>query len=1113
MKKQFNRMRQLASQTVGRAEKTEVLSEDLLQVEKRLDQVKAVSHSTHKKLLACLQGQVQGDYEKRIRKLPQSALSQCLIEGAATLGDDSLLGKMLELCGDAENRLAVELTVHEMQVEREVLEPLFNLAEVEIPNIQKQRKHLAKLVLDMDSARARWQQATKSGAPGTNLQTLAAKADSLREEMEEAINKVEMCKDQLATDLYNFMAKEGEYAKFFAALIEAQAEYHRKSLSALEKILPALKIQQDKWTEKPSFGVALEEHLQVSGREIAFPIECCVTMLLESGMQEEGLFRIAPAASRLKKLKAALDCGAVETQEYASDPHATAGALKSYLRELPEPLMTFSLYEEWIQASNSQDPDKRLQALKNVCNQLPKANYDNLRYLVKFFSKLSEHQDENKMTASNMAIVLGPNMLWSPNEASMTDMMTTVSLHTGGIIEPIIQNANWFFPGELDFGVTANSGASSPTQTNHNANHEIPATIAGVTTPVVGSVGSVGSMGSVGSVGSGGPPEGAGGTGGGSPETELKEPRPHSIATDNVSMEFRKDGLRKIQSMGVRVMDTDWMARRGGPMGSGSSLSGGGAGPHGFSGSVRRAASTSGGEQSPGADATPLESPLSPGPPLPPAAGAGAAPPAPPVPPMPPVPPVPPSTPPVAPGVASPSAATVAPATPSAPTPPVVPRHHAEEAGEHWLQSRRLAFHCPPSSSSSSFSSSSLEERPPPTTSSFHPTKPPVADGLFGGSSTLPTSPQKRAALGHCAPPSLQIHHHHQHPQQPHPQQPHPQHHHPLQHHLQHHPLQLQQQQQQQQQQQLHQQQQHYDINYNPRPTYIAIPKQPSPSDTHVPEPGTAPPVYMKTPLLLTKRATLGGQTSGTLGPTGGGSSSSGRTVGCGCAREGRPGLYSTLRSSGKDGAMQKSCTLPAHAGSGLAQLSIGANQTLSGPSPGLGRRASKKPAPPPPKPPVKPPSLPAAEPGSEPPTSSASTSRSSTPPSTPPTKAAHPTPPKPPPLSPADPDGESSGRMTLSRPTPRPRQRPSVPPPPQPPGLHPGSATAPQDFKSPTTPGSEQPILNHRPSMSTSACQPTAHGAATADGLDGQRCPEAAPCTQPSNGHAKHFDAESTAF
>jgi len=28
-----------------------------------------------------------------------------------------------------------------------------------------------------------------------------------------------------------------------------------------------------------------------------------------------------------------------------------AGALKSYLRELPEPLMTYGLYEEWTQAA------------------------------------------------------------------------------------------------------------------------------------------------------------------------------------------------------------------------------------------------------------------------------------------------------------------------------------------------------------------------------------------------------------------------------------------------------------------------------------------------------------------------------------------------------------------------------------------------------------------------------------------------------------------------------------------------------------------------------------------------------------------------------------------
>ncbi|XP_066444229.1 rho GTPase-activating protein 44 isoform X2 [Eleutherodactylus coqui] len=469
MKKQFNRMRQLANQTVGRAEKTEVLSDDLLQVEKRLELVKQVTHSTHKKLTACLQGQQGTDTDKRSKKLPLITLAQCLMEGSAVLGDDSLLGKMLKLCGEAEDKLAQELIHFEQEVERDVVEPLFVLAEVEIPNIQKQRKHLAKLVLDMDSSRARWQQSAKSSGISSNVQPSGAKADALREEMEEAANRVEICRDQLSADMYSFVAKEIDYANYFQTLIEVQAEYHRKSLALLQAVLPQIKAQQEAWIEKPSFGKPLDEHLTVSGREIAFPIEACVTMLLESGMQEEGLFRVAPSASKLKKLKAALDCCVVDVAEYSADPHAIAGALKSYLRELPEPLMTFELYEEWIQASNIQDQDKRLQALWNSCEKLPKSNYNNFKYVIKFLSKLTEHQDANKMTPSNMAIVLGPNLLWPQAEGNITEMMTTVSLQIVGIIEPIIQHADWFFPGEIDFNVTGNYG--SPVHTNHNANY------------------------------------------------------------------------------------------------------------------------------------------------------------------------------------------------------------------------------------------------------------------------------------------------------------------------------------------------------------------------------------------------------------------------------------------------------------------------------------------------------------------------------------------------------------------------------------------------------------------------------------------------------------------
>ncbi|XP_049615516.1 rho GTPase-activating protein 44 isoform X9 [Syngnathus scovelli] len=516
MKKQFNRMRQLANQTVGRAEKTEVLSEDLLQAEKRLELVKQVSHSTHKKLAACLQGQQNVEVDKKSvrspsKKLPLATLAQCMVEGAALLGDESMLGKMLKLCGETQDKLSQELVLFEGTIERDVMDPLYDLAEVEIPNIQKQRKHLTKLVLDMDSARTRYYQSGKSSGLSSNLQPSGGKAEHLREEMEEAANRMEICRDQLSADMYSSMAKELDYASYFQTLIEVQAEYHRKSLELLQNILPQIKAHQESWAEKPCYGKPLEEHLELSGRDIAFPIEACVTMLLECGMEEEGLFRVAPSASKLKKLKASLDCGVLDVQEYSADPHAIAGALKSYLRELPEPLMTFELYNDWIQASNIPDQDKRLQALRGACDKLPPASNNNFRYLIKFLSKLTEYQDVNKMTPGNIAIVLGPNLLWTHSDGNITEMMTTVSLQIVGIIEPIIQHADWFFPGEIEFNVTGNYG--SPVHSNHNANYSsMP-----------------------------------------SPDMEQMERRqneqsrrPLSVATDNMMLEFyKKDGTLK----------------------------------------------------------------------------------------------------------------------------------------------------------------------------------------------------------------------------------------------------------------------------------------------------------------------------------------------------------------------------------------------------------------------------------------------------------------------------------------------------------------------------------------------------------------------------------------
>jgi hypothetical protein len=64
--------------------------------------------------------------------------------------------------------------------------------------------------------------------------------------------------------------------------------------------------------------------------------------------------------------------------------------------------------------------EARQQALKQVIDKLPEANFDNLRYLIKFLSALSRNQEVNKMTPQNIAIVIAPNLIWSHTDETTT---------------------------------------------------------------------------------------------------------------------------------------------------------------------------------------------------------------------------------------------------------------------------------------------------------------------------------------------------------------------------------------------------------------------------------------------------------------------------------------------------------------------------------------------------------------------------------------------------------------------------------------------------------------------------------------------------------------------
>lgn len=170
-------------------------------------------------------------------------------------------------------------------------------------------------------------------------------------------------------------------------------------------------------------------------------------------MSEEGLFRSSGGASKIKRLKLSIDSGCFTLPvlpEYR-DLHVIAATLKCYLRELPEPLLTYTLYNEWISISKCND-EQRLLIVQDILKKLPKANKDNLTYLIQFLAKLSKHP-ENKMTSSNIAICIAPNLLFKKEGSG--DLMGICAV-SNMLVEMFINNVDTLFPDDVSQYVTLN---------------------------------------------------------------------------------------------------------------------------------------------------------------------------------------------------------------------------------------------------------------------------------------------------------------------------------------------------------------------------------------------------------------------------------------------------------------------------------------------------------------------------------------------------------------------------------------------------------------------------------------------------------------------------------
>ncbi|XP_054610539.1 rho GTPase-activating protein 24-like [Dunckerocampus dactyliophorus] len=165
------------------------------------------------------------------------------------------------------------------------------------------------------------------------------------------------------------------------------------------------------------FGQRLEETVlyerRYGIRSVPLVVEQCVTFIRERGLQEVGLFRQPGRASLVRELQEAYDAGERPSFDSNTDVHTVASLLKLYLRQLPEPLIPYSHYQDFLLCGTklSNDPVEGLEELRNLLQELPVANFNLLKFICQFLNEVQSHSKGNKMSCQNLATVFGPNIL------------------------------------------------------------------------------------------------------------------------------------------------------------------------------------------------------------------------------------------------------------------------------------------------------------------------------------------------------------------------------------------------------------------------------------------------------------------------------------------------------------------------------------------------------------------------------------------------------------------------------------------------------------------------------------------------------------------------------
>ncbi|XP_069585755.1 rho GTPase-activating protein 12 isoform X7 [Ranitomeya imitator] len=221
----------------------------------------------------------------------------------------------------------------------------------------------------------------------------------------------------------------------------------KKTKTKLKKFLtrrPTMQAVREKgYIKDPVFGSSLASLCQRENTTVPKFVKMCIDHIEQQGLDVDGLYRVSGNLAVIQKLRFAVthDEKLDLNDSKWEDIHVITGALKMFFRELPEPLFTYSHFNDFVNAIK-QEPKLRVQAVRDLIKQLPKPNQDTMQALFKHLKHVVETGEKNRMTFQSLAIVFGPTLLKPEQETG------NIAIHTvyqNQIVELILLEYNAIF--------------------------------------------------------------------------------------------------------------------------------------------------------------------------------------------------------------------------------------------------------------------------------------------------------------------------------------------------------------------------------------------------------------------------------------------------------------------------------------------------------------------------------------------------------------------------------------------------------------------------------------------------------------------------------------------